>query len=31
MLTGYYQVKRINYKMYLVFMFLMSQIHPYIL
>ena len=31
MLTGYYQAKTTNYRMYLVFIFLMSQIHPYIL
>ena len=31
MLTGYYQAKKLNYRMYLVFIFLMSQIHVYIL
>ena len=31
MLTGYYQAKRVNHRIYLVFIFLMSQIHPYIL
>ena len=28
MLNGYYQAKKINYRMHLVFIFLMSQIYP---
>ena len=31
MLTGYYQAKRVNYRMHLAFVFWMSQIDPYIL